>query len=125
VKIIFEHCKSLGKHTWLHSCGDNSPIVGDLIECGLDVYHPFQPEAQDINALKREYGKDITFCGGLSTQQLLPHGTPEEIRAETRRLCEEMGKGGGYILQTAKEILPDVPLENSLACIEAVTEQNW
>jgi uroporphyrinogen decarboxylase len=72
----------------------------------------------DIYQLKREFGKDLTLCGGLNTQRLLPLGTESEIRDEVRRLKDEMGKGGGYILEPGITVLADVPLENIIAAIE-------
>ncbi|MGD8240616.1 MAG: uroporphyrinogen decarboxylase family protein [Armatimonadota bacterium] len=112
-----------GRYVMIHSCGDNSPIIEDLIEIGVDIFNPFQPEAQDVYAMKREYGRYITFNGGIGTQELLPRGTPEQITAEVERLCEEIGAGGGFILGTTKPILPDVPTENAVACFEAIVGQ--
>lgn len=120
---MYQRVHELGMHVWIHSCGDNSPIMEDLIEIGVDVYNPFQPEAHDVYALKREYGARIAFEGGIGTQQLLPRGTPEEIRAEIQRLCREVGRGGGFILAPTKPIMPDVPTENAVACVEAILQQ--
>jgi uroporphyrinogen decarboxylase len=72
-----------GARFMLHSCGHVTEIIPDLIELGLDILHPVQPEAMDLAHLKREYGRDLTFCGGLNTQQLLPYGTPAEIRSRS------------------------------------------
>ena len=72
----------------------------------------------DIYGLKREYGRDLTFCGGVRTQDLLPMGTPAQVREEVRRLKEVMGKGGGYIVEPGITIQADVPLENMLALWE-------
>jgi len=112
-----------GFDVWIHSCGDNSPIIGELIEIGVDVFNPFQPEAQDVYVMKRAWGESITFEGGIGTQELLPRATPEEIRAEVRRLCSEVGRGGGFIISPTKPIMPDVPTENAVACVEAILEQ--
>ncbi|MGE5532256.1 MAG: uroporphyrinogen decarboxylase family protein [Bacteroidota bacterium] len=122
LKIMYARAHELGKYVYIHSCGDNSSIIEDLIDIGVDVFNPFQPEAQDIYALKREYGKYITFEGGIGTQHLLPFGTPGSIRAEIRRLKQEIGKDGGFILSPTKPILPDVSTENAVACVEAVLE---
>lgn len=122
LKIMYGRAHELGKYVYIHSCGDNSPIIEDLIEIGVDIFNPFQPEAQDVYALKREYGKYITFEGGIGTQVLLPFGSPEQIREEIRRLKEEVGNGGGFIISPTKPILPDVPTENAVACIEAILE---
>lgn len=120
---MYGRAHELGWDVWIHSCGDNSPIIGDLIEIGVDVFNPFQPEAQDVYAMKRDWGDRITFEGGIGTQELLPRGTPEGIRAEIARLCAEIGRGGGFILSPTKPIMPDVPTENAVACVEAILEQ--
>ena len=105
--------------TMVHSCGNVSAIVPDLIEIGLDILHPIQPEAMDVFALKRQYGKDITFCGGISTQRTLPYGTPDEVRDEVNERAEALGKGGGYILEPGITLQADVPLPNLVALVEA------
>ncbi len=102
----------------LHSCGNVRAIVPDLVELGLDILHPIQPEALDVFELKREFGRNITFCGGLGTQDLLINASPQDIRAEVRRLREEMGRGGGYILEPGITVQADVPLENIVAMID-------
>jgi len=118
LREVFDLAKANGRATFLHSCGNVTEIVGDLIDVGLDILHPIQPEAMDIEHLKREFGWDLAFCGGLGTQELLPRGTPDEVRAEVRRLKETMGKGGGYILEPGITIQADVPAENMIAMIE-------
>ena len=116
---IFGRAKAAGRSVFLHSCGNVRPIVPDLIGLGLDILHPIQPEAMDILELKREFGRHLTFCGGLGTQQLLVSATPQEIRAEVRRLQDTMGEGGGYILEPGITLQADVPLASMLALIEA------
>ena len=103
---------------FLHSCGHIMPIIKDLIELGVDILHPIQPETMDIFMLKRNYGSNITFCGGVSTQRLLPYGKPEDVRANVKMLKEVMGKNGGYILDTGIQINPDIPIENIIALID-------
>ncbi|UCB45386.1 MAG: hypothetical protein JSV25_14430 [Spirochaetota bacterium] len=116
---IFTAAKKSGYEIFLHSCGNISSVVNRLIDIGLDILHPIQPEAMDILKLKKEYGNDITFCGGISTQKLLPLATPDEIREEVQKTKAVMGKGGGYICDAGINILADVPLENIIAFIEA------
>ena len=82
-----------------------------------------QPEAMDPFALKERFGRDLTFWGGLGTQKLIPFGTPAEIRAQVRRLCTEMGKGGGYILAPAKSLLPETPTDNAIALLGAFLDE--
>ncbi len=116
---ILERARAAAKTTFLHSCGNVRPIVADLVELGLDILHPIQPEALDIVELKREFGDVLTLCGGLGTQHLLVNGTPQEVSDEVRRLGREMGRDGGYILEPGITIQADVPLENILALIDA------
>ena len=70
IKKMFEKVKNAGKKVLLHSCGDIYELFPDLIEMGLDVYQTFQPEIYDIKKIKNEYGKDLAFWGGISTQKL-------------------------------------------------------
>jgi len=111
--------KQHGLVTMLHSCGNVTAVVPDLIEKGLDILHPIQPEAVDVLALKREYGRDLTFCGGISTQRTLPYGTPEDVRAEVEARATALGRGGGYILEPGITVQADVPLANLVALVEA------
>lgn len=92
--------------------------VGDLIDLGLDILHPIQPEAMDPALLKREFGRHLTFCGGFPTQNLLVSATPDEVRAEVRRLKRVMGEGGGFILEPGITIQVDVPSNNLIAMID-------
>jgi len=119
LKKLFAEIKSKGLFTFLHSCGNVSQIIPDLIEIGLDVLHPIQPEAMDIWSLKAKYGDKLAFYGGIGTQQTLPRGTPEEVEAEVRRTVNIMSKSGGYILAPGITLQHDVPLENILAFLRA------
>ena len=113
---------SYGKDVWVHSCGNVERVIPSLIEMGLDVLNPIQPEAMDIYRLKADYGDDLAFWGGLSTQQTLPFGTPEELRTEARQIRKAMSVNGGYIFSPAQSIQNDVPLENMLTLIEVAKE---
>jgi len=116
---IYELAKRHNRVVFHHSCGHIKPIIGEMIDIGLDILHPIQPEAMDVFQLKREFGADVTFCGGVRTQDLLPRGTPAQIREEVKRLQDVMGKAGGYILEPGITVQADVPLPNLLALIEA------
>jgi uroporphyrinogen decarboxylase len=107
---------------FFHSCGNVYPLIGDLIDVGVDILNPVQVSAKDMGdtaRLKREFGDKITFCGGIDTQTVLPKGTPEEVRAEVRHRIKDLASGGGYILAAVHCIQPDVPLEN----IEAMFDE--
>jgi uroporphyrinogen decarboxylase len=73
--------------------------------------------------MKREFGDRLSFWGGVSTQRLLPYGTPDEVRAEARKLMAEVGRSGGYILAPAHAIPGDAKPENIMALIETVNDQ--
>jgi len=115
---VFALAKRHGRYTFLHSCGHIVPIIGDLIEIGLDILHPIQPEAMDVHELKRRFGPDLTFCGGLGTQGLLPAGKPAQVREAVAGLKETMGRGGGYILEPGITLQADMPLANMVAMVE-------
>jgi len=123
VARMYERVKSKGKFVSQHSCGDVYGVLGDLIDIGLNIFNPFQPEVADVAAVKKEYGKHLTFHGGISTQRTLPYGSPEGVRAEVRRLIETVGKDGGYIAAPAHDIPGDVPVENMVAMIEELQNQ--
>lgn len=119
---IYAFARGRGRRVFHHTCGNVYPVIGDMIDIGLDVLHPVQPEAMDIHRLKREFGKDVTLCGGVGTQQLLPHGTPGQVQGEVKRLKSEMGGAGGYILEPGITLQADVPLENLVAMMEEARE---
>ena len=112
-----------GKDVWVHSCGCIEAIIPSLVEMGLDVLNPVQPEAMSIEQLKKNYGAKLAFWGGISTQRTLPYGTPAEVREETRHVRKLMAEGGGYILSPAQSIQDDVPADNILALLEAAREK--
>lgn len=118
---LYERVHRAGKFTLSHCCGSVVDIMPDIIEIGLDVLQSVQPEAVGMNPyeLKKKYGDKIVFWGGLGSQSTIPFGTPAEIKAEVKKLCREMGHGGGYILGTAKALQPETPTENAAAVYEA------
>ncbi|MBS7649566.1 uroporphyrinogen decarboxylase, partial [Candidatus Bathyarchaeota archaeon] len=120
LKQMYKEVKKAGKLVMIHSCGDNSEIMRDLTEIGVDIFNPTQPEAMDIYELKKKWGSQITFDGGITTQKL-PFYTPEQIREEVRRTRSIMSKGGGFILEPAKEIRWDIPPETAIALIKEIT----
>jgi uroporphyrinogen decarboxylase len=105
-----------------HSCGCVIDMVDGFIEAGIDILNPVQPEAMDIAELKDRFGDRLSFHGGIGVQSVLPFGTPDEVRAATRRTIEILGAGGGYICCTSHTIRPETPWENILAMVETVRE---
>jgi uroporphyrinogen decarboxylase len=100
-----------------HCCGAMAEIIPDLIDMGVDVLDPCQVHLPGMEPvmLKREFGKHITFWGGVNTQRTLPFGTPEDVRREVQQLVCTLGAGGGYVLSPDHSLMPDVPPENVVA----------
>jgi uroporphyrinogen decarboxylase len=115
---IYSMAKIHRRQIFHHSCGNITPIIGDLIDLGLDILHPIQPEAMDIHRLKKEDGKDVTVCGGIPPQGLLRTATPEQIKEEVCKLKRTMGAGGGYILEPGITLQADIPPSNIFAVID-------
>ena len=120
---MYSKIKGAGKVTFTHSCGKVQSILNDLIEIELDVFNPFQPEVMDVYEIKRQYGDKLAFFGGVGVQSILPNGTPKEIRNEIKRLINEIGKGGGFIIGPSHAISGDVPIENIIAMIDSFQNQ--
>lgn len=107
---------------FFHTDGDVFPLIDDLVEIGVDILNPIQTSAgrmSDLAALKGRYGRSLVFCGGIDTQRILPHGSPDQVAAEVRRVIGELGPGGGYLLASVHTIMNDVPAANILAMVDA------
>ncbi len=117
LKEMIDCIHGLGAKVLYHSCGMVRPFIPELIGLGVDVLDPIQPVGPDMapERLAAEFGGQVCFHGGIDMQRLLPHGSPDEVRAEARRYCETLGLQGGYILGPAHLFQPDVPPENVLA----------
>jgi uroporphyrinogen decarboxylase len=110
---------------FFHSDGDVAPLIDDFIEIGVDILNPIQTSAgsmSDLPSLKKRFGKNIVFCGGIDTHKVLPHGSVEDVREEVRRVIGILGPGGGYMAGAVHTIMNDVPPENVLAMVDAVEE---
>ena len=109
-------------HIFYHSDGDCSAIIPELIEIGVTVLNPVQPECMDPAQLKLEYGDRLAFWGTVGTQSTMPFGTPQDVRAVVKERIETVGAGGGLLISPTHTLEPEVPWENVLAFIEAVRE---
>ena len=106
---------------FLHSCGAIYDLIPDLIEIGVDILNPVQINAPNMDSakLKTEFGKDLVFWGGaVNPQATLNHGTPQQVRDETRRNIENFASGGGFVFAAVHNIQPSIPTENILAMWE-------
>jgi len=119
-KQLFDTVHNGGASAMLHSCGDVSSIIHQLIEAGLDVLNPVQPQAMKIDEIGKNYSGKICFFGGVDVQGTLPKGTEQEVENEVRHLIWTLGdSNGGYIGGTSHTILPDTPLANIRAMYRA------
>jgi uroporphyrinogen decarboxylase len=117
-KEFYKKAHQCGARAAYHSCGSITPVIDDLIGIGLDVLNPLQFSAKnfpDPEILKEKYGDRLSFMGGMDIQTKLPFYSIEEIKKETKRLIEILGKDGGYIIQATHNIQPDTPPENIVA----------
>lgn len=114
---IIETARSFGKSVMYHCDGAIYPLIGELIDMGVDVLNPIQPNAKDMAParLKAEFGDRLAFHGGIDIVGTLPKGTPEEVRNEVRQRVRDLGEGGGYILASSHHIQADTPIQNILA----------
>jgi uroporphyrinogen decarboxylase len=120
--FVFPYLKQLvgithqyNKKFLLHVCGAVRPLLPLIIKAGVDILEPIQTRAAGMepSALKKDFGKDICFYGGVDLQQLLPKGTKEQVSEEVKRLIDILGRDGGYILGPGHTyIQADAPLEN-------------
>jgi uroporphyrinogen decarboxylase len=109
-------------HIYMHSDGDISKVIPDLIEIGFDVIDPIQPESMDPIKQKKLFGDKITLHGCGSLQKTLPFGTPEDCRKEAIYYIEQCGQNGGLVLGASNTINYDVPVQNIVAWYEAVRD---
>ena len=123
-KQIFEVAKRHGARVMQHSCGAVFDFIPDFIEIGVDILDPIQTTAagMDPQRLKREYGKDLCFHGGIDVQDILVHGTTEDVRRHLDELVETLGQGGGFILAPSHYIQGDAPWENILTIFDHVAK---
>ena len=102
-----------------HSDGAIEPVIADLIEIGVEVLNPVQPECMDQQKLKRNYGDKLAFWGCIGTQSTMPFGTPSEVEASVRWCIENLGGDGGLFITPTHVLEPEVPWENIAALFAA------
>lgn len=122
LRRMYSVVRDAGKFVFIHSCGKVDELLDELVAIGLDCFNPLEPEVMDVETILNKYRGTLAFHGGLSTRKTLAHGSPEDVRAETRRLLE-IGAEGSYILAPAHAVGSDVRVENMLAFIELAKAQ--
>jgi len=111
-------------YIFFHCCGSIYDLLPGLIETGIDIINPVQVSAAKMNTkrLKKEFGDALTFWGGIDTQEILPYGTPQEVKDEVKRRIDDLAPGGGFVLTSVHNIQADVPPENIMAMWETLQE---
>ena len=122
LRIAAEKVHQRGKKFLLHCCGAVRPLLPMIIEAGVDMLEPIQIRAEGMEpaGLKRDFGGDLCFYGGVDLQQVLSRGTPDTVADEVRRLIDILGRDGGFILGPGHTYIQvDCPMENILAMYES------
>lgn len=108
-----------GVHWWLHSCGNNTSVLGDLIESGLTIFHPVQKGSMDERQVAQQFGSRLSFLAGFDVQHILQEGTPAEVRQEVRLLIDTFDRPeGGMCLAAGNGIVAGTPFENIEAFLD-------
>jgi uroporphyrinogen decarboxylase len=102
-----------------HSCGFITPFIPHLIESGIDVLNPIQPECMNFEEIHKEYGEKLSFHGTIGTQTVMPFGTPEEVRKEVFKNLQIAGDKGGLFIAPTHLLEPEVPWDNIIAYVKA------
>ncbi len=114
--------KKEGVYFYLHSDGNILEIIPDLIDAGLNILNPIQPECMEPKEIKAKFGDKITLHGTMSLQKTFSHGTTEDIKNEVADRIKECGYNGGLILAPSNSFTSDIPLENIIYFYDLVRE---
>lgn len=122
--LIIEEALAIkpGLPIFYHSDGNPEAIIPDLLEIGVTILNPVQPECLDPARVRQQYGNRLALWGTIGTQTTLPFGTPDDVRLEVKTRVETVGRDGGLVLGPTHMIEPDVPWENIVALYEAIEE---
>jgi uroporphyrinogen decarboxylase len=121
LKRVIEAAKRINPNliVFYHSCGFITPLIPHLIEVGIDVLNPVQPECMSFEEIHDTFGDRLSFHGTIGTQTTMPYGSPEDVRNEVFKNLEIAGEHGGLYVAPTHLLEPDVPVENVLAYINA------
>ncbi len=118
-KELIDKAHSLNMHFGLHTCGNVEIFIPDLVEIGLDVLHPIQKYTMDEKKIADQFGHDICIWAGFDVQQIIPFGTPEEVRKEVRFMIDTYYRPEGRLILTAGNgITGDTPIESFKALLD-------
>mgnify|MGYP005834298153 CR=1 FL=1 len=110
---------------FLHSCGNITEILMDIVELGFHILHPVQPECMDLASIRKRFGKNIVLCATISSQRTFPFGSPDEVRDEVRRLKRTFITDMRCILCPSNRVQPETPWENVVTFVEEAKKDRW
>jgi uroporphyrinogen decarboxylase len=109
---------------FMHSCGKVEDLIDDLVEAGVEVLNPLQPECNNLQMIYSKYKDRLSFWGGIGVQSVMPHGSPDEVMQKVRETTELLGQHGGFLLAPAHILDPSIPWENIEAYIRSARQSN-
>ena len=122
IKAKFAEVNPLGR-LMMHSCGDNSIFIDDFIEIGVDMLDPLQSTAGKMSRkFLAGYKGKIAFHGNIDTQEVMPNGSPDDVREDVKDAMRHLASPSGFICGPVHHVLGDVPPENMIALRDAVLE---
>jgi len=121
---VISHAKSVKSDILIHyhSCGFVFPLISDLIETGIDILNPVQPERMDFEELHKQFGACLSFSGTIGTQSTMPFGSPDDVRQLTNKNLRIAGKKGGLLCSPTHLLEPEVTWDNIEAYVQACQE---
>jgi uroporphyrinogen decarboxylase len=123
LKRMYDQAREQGYGVFIHSCGDVRPVMDDLVEIGVDVFNPIQPEVMEVREVVKTYAGRLAFYGGISIQKTLPLGTTEEVKREVETRLHTARDFGGFLLAPSHDMTPDIPVRNVEAMLEVLRGQ--
>ncbi len=124
-KQVFDMMAASGMKVLYHTCGSILTLLDDLVDMGVEAINPVQVSAKgmdDTVELKKRWGQNLTFWGGIDTHKVMPRGTRDEVRSEVWRRLDDLNQDGGYVLATVHDIQAEVPADNIIAMFDAADE---
>ena len=118
---VYQAIKAISPSTmiWYHSDGNVLDVVPEMVDAGLDILNPLQPECLDVDAIHRRFGHRLSLDGCIGTQSTMPWGSPADVRARVKECIEKYGRDGGLFIAPTHVLEPEVPLENVDALVDA------
>ena len=123
LKIMYKKVHDCGFDVFIHSCGNISKVLDDLIDIELNVFNPFQPEVMDVEHMMKKYSHRLAFFGGVSLQKTLPFGSASDIKSEIENRIDLGARYGGLIISPSHDMPPDVPVENIITMMDLLKSQ--